>query len=396
MSKSISSGANLKRPNGTGSTFISAQKPGVVQAVALDVHGVKRNKSFRFEVGNKASQARAENAATEWLSDMRRARELGQATFVANPKMMVSEFLDNWLASRKPPKTSENTYRNYSGAIKNWINPHIGNIRIQNISSTTIEDLNAKLVELGFAKGTTDVVHRVLSKAFKDAVKKRHLVINPMDGVDRIKQVSSPTENIPLKDFRLILDASSQSPYMHARVLIGMIVGPRPGEIYGLKWDDLNYQENTLKLERQVQRIKGKGLVFTPVKQKYARKVELPPFIMDALAIHRMQQDLVRNTWVEDEGLIFPNTIGRKLDAKRDSKWWKDLLKLAGVRHYTLYQMRKSAFSNLFGLGVDPKTVMGISGHTQLSTLMNHYVFPLDESKQKAVRLMDELARNIQ
>jgi hypothetical protein len=39
---------------------------------------------------------------------------------------------------------------------------------------------------------------------------------------------------------------------------------------------------------------------------------------------------------------------------------------------------------------------MGISGHTQLSTLMNHYVFPLDESKQKAVRLMDELARNIQ
>ena len=395
MSISASNGAKLKRPNGSGSTFISAQKPGVVQAVALDVHGVKRNKSFRFEVGNKASQARAENAATEWLSDMRRARELGQATFVANPKMMVSEFLDNWLASRKPPKISENTYRNYSGAIKNWINPYIGNIRIQNISSTTIEDLNAKLVELGFAKGTTDVVHRVLSKAFKDAVKKRHLVTNPMDGVDRIKQVSNPTENIPLKDFRKILDASSQSPYMHARVLIGMIVGPRPGEIYGMKWDDLDYQENTLKLERQVQRIKGKGLVFTPVKQKYVRKVELPPFIMDALAIHRMQQDLVRSTWIEDEGLIFPNTVGRKLDAKRDSKWWKDLLKIAGVRHYTLYQMRKSAFSNLFGLGVDPKTVMGISGHTQLSTLMNHYVFPLDESKQKAVRLMDELARNL-
>jgi integrase len=395
MSKSASNGAKLKRPNGSGSTYISAQKPGVVQAVALDLHGVKRNKSFRFEVGNKASQARAENAATEWLTDMRRARELGQATFVANPKMAVSEFLDNWLASRKPPKISENTYRNYSGAIKNWINPHIGNIRIQNVSSTTIEDLNAKLVEFGFAKGTTDVVHRVLCKAFKDAIKKRHLVINPMDGVDRIKQVSNPRENIPLKDFRTILNASSNSTYMHARVLIGMIVGPRPGEIYGLKWDDLDYQENTLKIERQVQRVKGKGLVFTPVKQKYARRVELPAFIMDALAIHRMQQDLVRNSWVEDEGLIFPNTIGRKLDAKRDSKWWKDLLKTAGVRHYTLYQMRKSAFSNLFGLGVDPKTVMTISGHTQLSTLMNHYVFPLDESKQRAVRLMDELARNL-
>jgi hypothetical protein len=43
MSKSSSNDAKLKQPNGTGSTFISAQKPGVIQAVALDVHGVKRN-----------------------------------------------------------------------------------------------------------------------------------------------------------------------------------------------------------------------------------------------------------------------------------------------------------------------------------------------------------------
>ena len=133
MSTSI--GAKLKRPNGSGSTYISAQKPGVVQAVAIDVHGVKRNKSFRFEVGNKASQARAEHAANEWLSDMRRAKELGQATFAASPKMLVSEFLDNWLNSRKPPKISENTYRNYSGAIKNWINPYIGHIKIENVTS---------------------------------------------------------------------------------------------------------------------------------------------------------------------------------------------------------------------------------------------------------------------
>ncbi len=392
MSKTI--GTKLKRPNGSGSTYISAQKPNVVQAVAEDVHGVKRNKSFRFEIGNKASLARAEHAASEWLTDMRRAKELGQATFVASPKMMVSEFLENWIASRKPPKISENTYRNYSGAIKNWINPFIGQLKIANVTSTTIEDLNAKLVELGFAKGTTDVVHRLLSKAFKDAVKKRHLLVNPTDGVARIKQVSNPTENIPLTDFKKILVASSKSPFMHARVLIGMIIGPRPGEIYGLMWEDLDYEMNTLRIERQVQRVKGKGLIFTQVKQKYARKVELPPFIMDALAIHRMQQDLVRGNWQTDEGLIFPNTIGKKLDAKRDSKWWKDLLKTAGVRHYTLYQMRKSAFSNLFGLGIDPKTVMTISGHSQLSTLMNHYVFPLDESKQKALRLMDELARN--
>ncbi len=384
----------LKRPNGSGSSFISKQKPYVIQAVAIDLHGKKRNKSFRFSPSNKASQARAQHAANEWLSDMRRAKDLGQATFVSSPKMLVSEFLKIWLESHKPPKISENTYRNYQGAIKNWINPGIGDIKVKDITSTTIEDLNATLVKKGYKKGTTDVVHHVLSKAFKDAVKKRHLITNPAEGVVRIKQVSQSTENIQLDDFKKILATSTQSPYMHARVLIGMIIGLRPGEIYGLKWDDLNYQTSTLKVQRQVQRIKGQGLVFTQVKQKTSRTVKVPPFIMDALAIHRMQQDLARPSWIIDEKLIFPNTVGKTLDAKRDSKWWAKLLKDSGVQHYTLYQMRKSAFSNLFGLGVDPKTVMEISGHTQLSTLMNHYVFPLTESKKRAIELMDALARN--
>jgi integrase len=59
-----------------------------------------------------------------------------------------------------------------------------------------------------------------------------------------------------------------KDPYMHARVEVAGMLGLRPGEALGLKWADLNAQESTLRVARQVQRIKGKGLVVKSVKQK--------------------------------------------------------------------------------------------------------------------------------
>ena len=90
----------VKRPNGTGSYFVSKQKPEVIQATIKDVHGTPHTKSFRFKLNNKASYARAENEALNWLSDQLRSRNLGQATFAANPNMKVCDFLSGWLQGR--------------------------------------------------------------------------------------------------------------------------------------------------------------------------------------------------------------------------------------------------------------------------------------------------------
>ena len=62
------------------------------------------------------------------------------------------------------------------------------------------------------------------------------------------------------------------------------------------------------------------------------------------------------------------------LDAKRDTKWGKDLLKGAGVGDYQLYQMRKSAITYM-GRNTDASTLMSFSGHSQISTIMKSYSF---------------------
>ena len=395
-----------KRPNGTGSYYVSKQKPQVIQAVVKDVNGRSHNKSFRFELNNKASYKRAEVAAQEWIAEQNRSKNLGIMTFAASPKTKVTDFLNSWLESRVP-YIRPSTYRNYLGAINNWILPYIGDQKLSSVTSNTVEALYGQLKSKGFKPGTTNVVHRVLSKAFKDAVRKQLLIVNPMNTVERLKGNSTPTKSIPLADFRKIYREASKNPYMHARVEIGMVLSPRPGEVLGLKWSDIDFGNRTLLIERQVQRVQGCGLVFQPVKQDEIRIIPLNEKQIEILTIHKMQQDLLRSRRahdrlsdpslpeIEDHNLVFPNTIGRLLDPKRDRKWWMDLLEKAGVSHYTVYQMRKTALTNLSVNAIDIPTIMKFSGHTQPSTLLNHYTFATTESVNKAHSVMDELRQEI-
>ena len=177
---------------------------------------------------------------------------------------------------------------------------------------------------------------------------------------------------------------------MHARIEVAGMLGLRPGEALGLKWSDLNTEDCTLLVERQVQRAKGKGLVLKSVKQKTARTLKISQETVQILIIHKRHQSLNKAKWAEDNDLIFPNTVGKLGDEKNDRLAFKNLLTAAGVPDCQLYQLRKTAFTAMAGQ-TDLKTLMEFSGHTQVSTVIGNYVFATSESMDLAIGKMDKL-----
>jgi site-specific recombinase XerD len=145
-----------------------------------------------------------------------------------------------------------------------------------------------------------------------------------------------------------------------------------------------------LRIARQIQRIKGKGLVIKSVKQKKERVIYISETAIGILLTHKRYQTLQKASWASDEDLIFPNSLGKPLDAKADRNRFKQLTKLAGTQNYELYQLRKTAFTAMASQ-TDLKTLMEFSGHTQVSTVMGSYVFATTESMKKAVNGMDRL-----
>ena len=369
-----------KRANGRGSIYQITKPNGkkVWKAAIKDINGKLRTKNF-------AKQSEAE----DWIADQRRARELGENTYAANPKMTVKEFLIGWVDT-KYGEDQQATKRFYRNAIVNHIVPTLGNIKAASLSSKSIEQLLRDMAAQNYGAGTIRAVRAALSAAYGDAKRHGDFVRNPVENVKMPNVQSAPTSHIPRTDWEKIYLAAMHNPYTHARIEIAGTWGLRPGEALGLKWTDLDVEQKTLRIARQVQRIPGKGLVIKSVKQKKERVIIISETAVQILLTHKRYQSLQKGSWIGNEDLMFPNKLGKPLDEKADRNRFKKLTKMAGTPDYELYQLRKTAFTAMASQ-TDLKTLMEFSGHTQVSTVMGSYVFATTESMKKAVSGMDQL-----
>lgn len=384
MSNSPESGKKVsnkpKRANGRGSIYQITKSNGrkVWKAAIKDINGRLRTKNF-----TKFAEAE------DWIAEQRRARELGENTYATNPKMTVAEFMSGWVESKYSDDQS-NTQRFYRNAIKNHIIPAIGNIKASSLTTKSIESLLRDMAARQLGAGTIKSVKASLSAAFNDAVRLGDLTRNPMKNVKMPDIQARPTKPLPRNDWERIYLVAMKDPYTHARVEVAGMLGLRPGEALGLKWSDLDIEGCSLRVARQVQRVKGKGLVIKAVKQKKERTLPISATTIQILLAHKRYQSLQKAAWTEDLDLVFPNSLGKPQDEKADRNAFKKLLKNAGTPNYELYQLRKTAFTAMASQ-TDLKTLMEFTGHTQVSTVLGSYVFATSESMKSAVNGMDNL-----
>ena len=382
MNNSPASGKKVsnkpKRANGRGSIYQLPKSNGrkVWKAAIKDINGKLRTKNF-----NKQSEAEG------WVADQRRARDLGENTYATNPKMTVEEFLIGWANTQYGPD-QESTQRSYQSVIRNHIAPAIGKIKASELTTKTVENLFRDMHANGLGAGTIRITRAALSAAYNDAVRLGDLVRNPVRNTKMPNVTAKTTKPLPRPDWEKVYLEATKNPRMHARIEVAGMLGLRPGEALGLKWSDLNIEECTLLIERQVQRAKGQGLVLKLVKQKTARTLKISQTTVQILLTHKRHQTLNKAKWAKDNDLMFPNTVGKLGDEKSDRLAFKNLLRAAGVPDFQLYQLRKTAFTTMAGQ-TDLKTLMEFSGHTQVSTVIGNYVFATSESMKTAVDRLD-------
>jgi len=373
-----------KRANGRGSIYQITKSNGrrVWKAAIKDINGKLRTKNF-----TKVAEAE------DWLAEQRRARELGENTYATNPKMTIAEFMTGWVESQYSDDQS-NTQRFYRNSIKNHIVPALGNIKAASLTTKSIESLLRDMAARHLGAGTIRSVKAALSAAYNDAVRLGDLTRNPTKNVKMPDVQAKTTKPLPRLDWEKIYLEAAKDPFMHARIEVAGMLGLRPGEALGLKWSDLNVEESTLQIVRQVQRVKGTGLVIKAVKQKKERTLVISDATIQILLSHKRYQALQKAAWVDDFDLIFPNSVGKPLDEKADRNSFKGLIRSAGTPDYELYQLRKTAFTAMASQ-TDLKTLMEFTGHSQVSTVMNSYVFATSESMKNAVSRMDRIRPSI-
>lgn len=367
-----------KRANGQGSIYLKKGTTKYIVAVfdvTPDGKTIRRRKTM-----NTKKEAEA------FLYEFRRNQGMGGTSFAVNPKMRLGEFMENWLDTLA---LESETMRSYRTAVKCWIKPQIGHVLVSGVKPRLIETHYKNLAD-SFSGSVLHITHTALMSAFSDAFRLGEIPFNPMLSVKKLTKPSNKRTPIPSKDAAKIYAEASKDPYMQARIEIGMMKILRPGEVMGLKWSDIDWDLGILTCSRQVQEVKGQGLVFKPRKTKDVIVLKLSEAQMEILRIHELAQQTAKVFWRKDEGLIFPNSTGNKKSPKADTRDWKRILASAGIsKNYVRYQMKHTGVTNLITHGVDEKTTATLAGHSSSTVTMKHYASATSESMENALLVQD-------
>lgn len=351
-------------------------------------------------VRKRATRATRSGAATA-------LREMAEAHRAKTLPVGTSPTVEQWLNhchARLLPATvnrkglRDTSLAKYRSNMDNYLIPLLGAQRLDRLTADDIEDAWQTLAEIGnplkgadakpLAADTIHLAHVILSRCLRLAVRKRRLTSNPAgpDAMAAPPKGKEEAEPLATEDWKKVLGVAPKYPNP-ARWTVALAIGLRQGEALGLRWEDVDLEDGSLRVRQILFRLTGRGLLFGPPKtERSKRAIALPPELVKELRAHRKAQAEARllagDHW-QDSGLVFTHEDGRPIDPSTDRQRWYRLLAAADVAPIKLHSARHTAATTLLLRGVDARIVMDIMGWSQISTAAN-YQHAVSEAKRSA------------
>ncbi len=252
--------------------------------------------------------------------------------------------------------------------------------------------------ERGLAPATIIYYHSVLHNALDTAVKWGLVFRNVCDLVKPPRKEQFEIQPLTMEQMQHLL-ATVHGHKWEALFTLAMATGMRRGELLGLKWQDINVETGILQVRRVLSRVPtnmpGREHVYVeaePKTQKSRRSVMIAPFALEALKKHRVSQleaKLKAGEFWQEYDYVFCTLTGKHLNPNHVVEEFKKILTRAGLPDIRFHDLRHSAATLLLSLGIHPKVVQELLGHTQISMTMDVYSPVLPGMQQDAMRQLD-------
>jgi integrase len=316
-----------------------------------------------------------------------------QAAGVTFTSLTVKDYLEQWLEQTVKRRNRVRTYDRYAGDVRNYLIPELGKYQLAKLMPGHVQTLLNKLADAGLAHRSIRNVRAALRRALNQAMRFGYVVRNVAALVDVPGEVTFTPEPLDEDQAKRLLDAISGHRWeLLYRIALGL--GLRKGEILGLRWEDVDFDVARLRITGSLQRQRGR-LERTATKTEASiRAIALPPSLLAMLCEHKQRQVQMRavaRRWTET-GLVFTSSVGTPIEPSDLSRHFKQVLKEAGLPEHTrFHDLRHSCATLLIVMGVHPRVVMEILGHSQISTTMNIYAHVLPRVQREAITGLDAL-----
>ena len=301
---------------------------------------------------------------------------------VMNGDILFADYMEKWLDIIKS-SVAVPTFASYSTTVKKIVAPYFREkeVTLKNLTAKDIQEFYLSELER-VSPSSVIHYHANIHKALKYAVKIDLIDVNPADKVERPKKDRYVGSFYDADEVNALFEAAKGSK-LELPILFGAFYGLRRSEAIGLKWDAIDFDQNTITIRHTVTScdLDGKRVLVasdTTKTKSSMRTLPLVPFMRERLlALKEEQQEnrrLCGRSYIKEYlEYVCVNEIGDLIKPHYVTESFPKLLKAKGMRQIGYHDLRHSCASLLLANGVPMKQIQEWLGHSDFSTTANIY-----------------------
>jgi len=370
----------------TASLQIKKNRPNyyVVLAYKDEISGKNKTKWITTDIPVKGNNKRlATDKMKEILSEYEQKE---QHNIDLSADILFTAYLREWLEGYKN-SIDPVTYHTYRLIIHNQVMPFFEpkKLKLKDVTPLHIQQyINFKLEKM--SPNTIRKHMWNISKCMDSAVRQNIIIFNPVKRVDMPKMVKyTGAKYYDEKQIGKLLDVAKGDP-LESIIIVAVFYGLRRSEVCGLKWNALDFDNNTLTIQHTYVQIGSEMHKKDSTKTSSShRTMPMPVAIKNIFVKLKKEQakyKLLQPHDYVDEGYVFTRADGNIITPNYVTKHFKWLLKQNDLPEIRFHDLRHSSASYLLSLGFGMKEIQSWLGHENIGVTMDIYAH-LDVSAKK-------------
>lgn len=417
---------------------ISTRKRGEKWYYSFEVASVDGKRKRIERVGGKTKKEALEKGI-EALNEYNNSGQHFEPTSIS-----VADFLDYYIDNYCKINNKYTTQVVNVNVIEKHLKPSLGAYRLSALNTATIQEfINDRFVTSNFAKTTLEGLISPLSQAFEYAIDLGYVKDNPCKRIKYPKSCRSPKSRqiITVDEYNTIINELKRHEHFSIAIMIGWYAGLRISETFGLTWNDIDFENKTITVNKQIVKrnfgvdirkaikVKGKkeersAWYFQDPKTKTSnRTIAVSDELIKALKKYRKEQlenriyygeyykELYLKQELDEKGkqiqrvieieknipctlpiadMIFRKENGEYVSTDSFKYPSRIIHHKLGFEKFDYHSLRHTHATMLIEAGVSPKTVQERLGHASIKTTFDKYVHNTEGMEQQAVNAFDE------
>ncbi len=324
-----------------------------------------------------------------------------------NSDVILSSAIKTWLFEFIKNSVKDSCFDRYECTYRTYLeHASFSNKFIKDVTALDIQRYYNDLFKNGKTTSSIIRANKLLKRFFKYSISEGFLIRNPCDNINIPKDNNSTPKEVEIfskEDLRKLVNYDY--PYLIKYIaLTSLSTGMRQGEVLGLKWEDINFENKEISIKRTVTCYTailetGRKIVRDVHSPKTKNSVRTVPLLESLIPIFKKvknQQNVNKlkagsSYNNENKDFIFLTRDGNILYKTCVNNAWNTYLKRCGVKHKKFHTLRHTYATLQFENNVPLKTVSILLGHSNIGITADIYTHVLKKEKEKTMDIINVL-----